>query len=103
MRIVDRKKDLIITGGVNVYPRDVEIAIDECPGVMESAVIGEHDETWGERVVAYVVGETTADEIEARLRPRLTGYKIPKTIRFVPRLPRNSAGKVLKRELRKDV
>ncbi|WP_433213950.1 class I adenylate-forming enzyme family protein [Microtetraspora malaysiensis] len=102
IRIVDRKKDLIITGGVNVYPRDVEIAIDGCPGVIESAVVGERDETWGERVVAYVVGETSADEIESRLRPRLAGYKIPKVIRFVPQLPRNSAGKVLKRELRKD-
>ncbi|MGI5489911.1 class I adenylate-forming enzyme family protein [Microtetraspora malaysiensis] len=102
IRIVDRKKDLIITGGVNVYPRDVEIAIDDCPGVIESAVVGERDETWGERVVAYVVGETSADEIESHLRPRLAGYKIPKVIRFVPQLPRNSAGKVLKRELRKD-
>ncbi|MFF3669375.1 AMP-binding protein [Microtetraspora malaysiensis] len=102
IRIVDRKKDLIITGGVNVYPRDVEIAIDGCPGVVESAVVGERDETWGERVVAYVVGETSANEIESHLRLRLAGYKIPKAIRFVPQLPRNSAGKVLKRELRKD-
>ncbi|WP_433360059.1 class I adenylate-forming enzyme family protein [Streptosporangium sp. CA-115845] len=102
IRIVDRKKDLIISGGVNVYPRDVEIAIDGCPGVTESAVVGERDETWGERVVAYVVGDASAAEIEAHLRPRIAGYKIPKIIHFIPKLPRNSAGKVLKRELRKE-
>lgn len=102
--IVDRKKDLIITGGVNVYPRDVETAVEGCPGVAECAVVGEPDETWGERIVAYVVADPghdlAAESITEFLAGRLARHKVPKDVRFVPLLPRNAAGKVLKRELR---
>ena len=102
--IVDRKKDLIITGGVNVYPRDVEEALAAHPGVVEAAVVGEPDERWGERVVAYVVvrpgTEWSPDALREHLRTRLAGHKVPKEIRPIAALPRNAAGKVLKRELR---
>ncbi|WP_031168987.1 class I adenylate-forming enzyme family protein [Streptosporangium roseum] len=100
LSIVDRKKDMIITGGLNVYPREIESVIDGCPGVRESAVVGEPDETWGERIVAYVAGSAAPADIEAHLRPHLAGYKLPKVIHIIPRLPRNTAGKVLKRELK---
>ncbi|GAA1499742.1 acyl-CoA synthetase [Dactylosporangium maewongense] len=102
--IVDRKKDLIITGGVNVYPRDVEEALAAHPSVVEAAVVGEPDDRWGERVVAYVVvrpgTELRPDALREHLRGRLAGHKVPKEIRPIAALPRNAAGKVLKRELR---
>ncbi len=102
--IVDRKKDLIITGGVNVYPRDVEEALAAHPSVVEAAVVGEPDERWGERVIAYVVARPGTlwrpDALHEHLRTRLAGHKVPKEIRPIAALPRNAAGKVLKRELR---
>ncbi|WP_328477672.1 AMP-binding protein [Actinoplanes sp. NBC_00393] len=100
--IVDRVKDVIITGGVNVYPRDVEEVLLAHPSVTECAVVGEPDDRWGERVVAYLVspGPVVPDVLEAYLRDRLAGFKIPKQYRAVPALPRNAAGKILKRELR---
>ncbi|MBB5873387.1 long-chain acyl-CoA synthetase [Allocatelliglobosispora scoriae] len=100
--IVDRKKDLIITGGVNVYPRDVEEALAAYPGVVEAAVVGEPDERWGERIVAHVICRSPLDpaELDAFLRGRLAGYKVPKSYVFPAVLPRNAAGKILKRQLR---
>ncbi len=100
--IVDRKKDVIITGGVNVYPRDVEEVLVAHPDVVEAAVVGTPDEQWGESVTAFVVcrGEVSAATLEAHVRTRLAGYKAPKVYRFVESLPRNAAGKVLKRHLR---
>ncbi|WP_238006605.1 AMP-binding protein [Dactylosporangium sp. AC04546] len=101
--IVDRKKDMIITGGVNVYPRDVEEALAAHPAVVEAAVVGERDDRWGERIVAYVVAREEGLEPGAlleHLRPRLAGHKVPKEFRMIAALPRNAAGKVLKRELR---
>jgi acyl-CoA synthetase (AMP-forming)/AMP-acid ligase II len=102
--IVDRMKDMIITGGENVASREVEEAIYHHPAVAEAAVIGVPDETWGERICAVVAlrpGEqATAEEIVAACRDRLGGYKVPKQVEFVPELPRNVAGKILKRELR---
>ncbi len=102
--IVDRVKDLIITGGVNVYPREVEEAILRHPDVAEAAVVGVAHETWGEQVVAYLVPRrgTRVDPVvlEAHLRPLLAGYKLPRTVVAVDVLPRNAAGKVLKRDLR---
>ncbi|BAL90968.1 putative acyl-CoA synthetase [Actinoplanes missouriensis 431] len=100
--IVDRVKDVIITGGVNVYPRDVEEVLLTHPAVAECAVVGEPDDRWGERVVAYLVGRepVAADALEAYLRERLAGFKVPKQYRAVAALPRNAAGKILKRELR---
>ncbi|WP_433825693.1 class I adenylate-forming enzyme family protein [Actinoplanes sp. CA-015351] len=100
--IVDRVKDVIITGGVNVYPRDVEEVLLTHPAVVECAVVGEPDDRWGERVVAYLVGREPvgADALETYLRERLAGFKVPKQYRTVAALPRNAAGKILKRELR---
>jgi len=104
--IVDRKKDVIITGGVNVYPRDVEEVLATHPGVVEAAVVGRPDEQWGERVVAYVVAKGDADAaaltaaLDGHARERLAGYKAPKEYQVVAALPRNAAGKILKRELR---
>ncbi|MFF5083765.1 class I adenylate-forming enzyme family protein [Actinoplanes sp. NPDC000266] len=102
LSIVDRVKDVIITGGVNVYPRDVEEVLLTHGAVAEAAVVGEPDEQWGERVVAYLVCREQVDSgaLETHLRGRLAGYKVPKRFRFVAALPRNAAGKVLKRELR---
>ncbi|HET8970736.1 MAG TPA: AMP-binding protein [Candidatus Nanopelagicales bacterium] len=106
IRIVDRKKDLIISGGVNVYPRDVEEAVLTHPAVREVAVVGAPHETWGEQVVAYVVTVPGADldqpALDAHLRPLLSAYKIPRAVTVVEALPRNAAGKILKRDLRAD-
>ena len=104
IRIVDRKKDLIISGGVNVYPRDVEEAVLTFPGVREVAVVGVPHDTWGEQVVAYVVPapgvEVSIESIDAHLRGTLAAYKIPRDVVVVGALPRNASGKVLKRDLR---
>ena len=102
--IVDRKKDVIITGGSNVYPREVEDALLSHPAVRDAAVVGAPDPKWGEQVVAVVVCEPDAsldlDTIDAHLRPLIAGYKIPRQLVTVAELPRNASGKVLKRELR---
>jgi long-chain acyl-CoA synthetase len=105
VRIVDRKKDVIISGGLNVYPREVEEAALAHPGVAECAVVGLPDPLWGEVVTAYVVPRAGAaplgsGELATFLRTSLAGYKLPRQVRTVQALPRNSAGKVLKRELR---
>jgi fatty-acyl-CoA synthase len=96
-----RKRDMIVTGGVNVYPAEVEHALLGHVGVSEAAVIGRKDEEWGERVVAFVVpaGDVTEAELVAFAKERLSGPKRPKEYHFVPSLPRNLTGKVLKREL----
>ncbi|NNJ84919.1 MAG: AMP-binding protein, partial [Gammaproteobacteria bacterium] len=103
--IVGRGKDLIITGGYNVYPREVERALDSIDGVRESAVIGLPDADYGESVTAIVVGESdrekvTADEIIETLKTAIANYKIPKRVLFVADLPRNAMGKVQKNLLR---
>jgi long-chain acyl-CoA synthetase len=103
--IVDRKKDVIIVSGLNVYPREVEEALFEHPLVAEAAVIGESDPSRGEVVVAYIVLKEGAGEIHHRellrfLKPRVAQYKMPRRIHFIGALPRNSSGKVLKRMLR---
>ncbi len=103
--ISGRDKDLIITGGYNVYPKEVELCIDEMPGVAESAVIGLPHEDFGEQVTAVIVtaGEATPPEesavIEA-LKQRLAGYKVPKRVFYLDALPRNAMGKVQKNVLR---
>ncbi len=105
--IVDRKKDMIITGGENVYSRQVEDVIFTHPAVAEVAVIGLPDEHWGENVCAVVVlspgGTATAAEIIQVCRDNLAGYKKPKRVEFVEALPKNASGKVLKRELRAEL
>jgi fatty-acyl-CoA synthase len=102
--IVDRKKDMFISGGENVYPAEVENAIFELPQVAEVAVIATKDEKWGEVGRAVVVlreGQTVgAEKIIEHLKGRLAKYKIPKSVVFVKGLPRNAAGKVLKTVLR---
>lgn len=102
--IVDRQKDMIISGGENVYPKEIENIIIEHPAVLEVACYGIPDETWGESVCAAVVlrpGQTLgADELIAFCASRLAGYKKPKRVELVPELPKNAAGKVLKRVLR---
>lgn len=102
--IVDRFKDMFISGGENVYPNEVENVISTCPGVVSVAVIGIPDERWGEVGCAYVVAEKqarlTQDAIDQHCRVRLAKYKIPKAFVFVAELPRTASGKVLKRRLR---
>ncbi len=102
--IVGRAKDMIISGGINVYPREVELVIAEHPAVREVAVIGVPDEKWGEVVKAVIVREegmeVGAEEILAFAGKRLAGHKRPRSIDFADELPRNSAGKVVKTELR---
>jgi acyl-CoA synthetase (AMP-forming)/AMP-acid ligase II len=102
--IVDRKKEMIISGGFNVYPREVEDALYRCAGVAECAVIGVPDATWGEAVCAVVVaGEATrvdADAIAAHCARELAGYKKPRRIEFVGALPKTANGKIDKKLLR---
>ena len=106
LTIVGREKDLVISGGFNVYPAEVEDAIDRLPGVLESAVIGLPHADLGEAVTAVVVreGGTDVDEaaIVAGLRDSLARYKQPKRVLFAEELPRNTMGKVLKAELRRE-
>jgi len=102
--IVDRKKDMVISGGLNVYPREIEEVLHEHPEIIEAAVIGVPDERWGERLLAFIVvrkPETARpDALEKHCREYLAGYKVPREFRFVDALPRNAGGKVLKHELR---
>jgi malonyl-CoA/methylmalonyl-CoA synthetase len=104
LRIVGRAKDLIISGGFNVYPKEIELAIDELDGVKESAVIGLPHPDFGEGVTAVVVPEpgatVTEEEIIRAVQPKLAKYKQPKRIFFVEDLPRNTMGKVQKNLLR---
>jgi long-chain acyl-CoA synthetase len=103
--IVDRLKDMIITGGENVYPREVEEAIYMRPEVQECAVVGIPDKDWGERVVVFIVlkggGALDVREMKSFLKSRISAFKVPKEYIEVKELPKNAAGKVLKRELRK--
>jgi long-chain acyl-CoA synthetase len=102
--IVDRKKDMIVTGGENVYPREVEEVLYEHPGVLEAAVIGVPSGRWGETVKAVVAAreghDPSGEALIAYCRERLAHYKCPSSVDFVVALPRNPSGKVLKRELR---
>jgi acyl-CoA synthetase (AMP-forming)/AMP-acid ligase II len=102
--IVDRIKDMIISGGENVYSAEVENAVAQHPAVAACAVVGVPDEEWGERVHAVVVlktgAKTTADELRAHTKTLIAGYKAPRSAEFVDALPVSGAGKVLKRELR---
>ncbi len=104
LTIIDRQKDMVISGGLNVYPAEVEAAIANHTGVLESAVIGVPDERWGERVVAYVVarpGHTVSpEEVAAEVARRLAGYKKPREVWVVEELAKGSTGKILKSVLR---
>jgi len=102
--LTDRIKDMIVSGGENVYPVEVEEALAQHPAVAEVAVIGVPHERWGETVKALVVcrdgAQVDAEELVAFARGRLAGYKLPRALAFVDALPRTPSGKVLKRELR---
>lgn len=102
--IVDRKKDLIIAGGLNVYPREVEEVLYQYPKVKEVAVIGIDDKLRGEQVKAFIVlkdgKECTSKEISNYMKEHLAGYKIPRKIEFISELPKNGSGKILKRMLK---
>ena len=101
--IVERKKDMIIRGGFNVYPHDVENVLLSHPAVLEAAVVGMPSERLGEEVRAFVVTRTPieAETLMAYCRAQLANYKTPALIEFVDALPRNTVGKIDKKELRK--
>jgi acyl-CoA synthetase (AMP-forming)/AMP-acid ligase II len=102
--VLDRVKDMIITGGENVYGPEVESVLDACPGVSEGVIIGVPDERWGEAVKAIVVrspgAELSADDVIGYCRARLAHFQCPTSVEFVAELPRSATGKVLKRTLR---
>ena len=93
LHIDGRRADLVITGGMNVYPAEVEAALMEFPGVIDAAVYGVPDDRWGQRVCAAVVGDVDTDGLDAWLRSRLAGYKRPKEIHVVVGLPHTASGK----------
>ncbi len=102
--ICDRKKDMIISGGVNIYPAEIEAALDQHPEVMDVAVFGIPSEEWGESVHAVLVTRDGSGLDEAGLvawaRDHLAGYKLPRSVSFASEIPRNGSGKIMKRELR---
>ena len=105
LTIVGRSKDLIITGGFNVYPKEIELALDELAGIQESAVLGVPDADFGEAVTAVVVRKAgsagpSEKEVIAALKSRLANFKVPKQVHFVDELPRNAMGKVQKNVLK---
>ena len=102
--ICDRKTDMIISGGMNIYPAEIEAALEQHPGIYDVAVFGIPSEEWGEIVHATVVrspgSSLTGEEIAAFARERLASYKVPRSVEFVAELPRTGSGKLLKRQLR---
>lgn len=100
--ISGRAKDLVISGGYNVYPREIELLIDAMPGVKESAVIGVPHPDFGEAVVAVVVGTIEPSAVTSALRGQLAGFKIPKKVFLTPKLPRNTMEKIEKASLRRE-
>jgi long-chain acyl-CoA synthetase len=105
--ILDRRKDMIITGGFNVYPREVENAISTIPGVREVAVVGAPDEKWGEVITAVIAREPgadlEADAVIAHCRGSIGGFKVPKRVEFVEELPKSGVGKILKVQIREEL
>jgi bile acid-coenzyme A ligase len=102
--LADRRVDMIISGGANVFPAEVEGALTEHPGVADAVVIGLPDDEWGERVHAIIAPANAPDappfeELLAFCRERLAAYKVPKSIEFVDRLPRTDAGKIRRSDL----
>jgi fatty-acyl-CoA synthase len=102
--VVDRVKDMILSGGENIYPAEIERVIRELPGVLDVSVIGIPDERWGEAPKAFIerrgAEPLSPEEIIDHCQSKLARYKVPKSIEFIPELPRNPSGKVLKKELR---
>lgn len=106
LRIVDRLKDLIIRGGYNVYPGEVEEVLYQHPDIVEAAVVGVPDDHYGEEVAAVVArrpgSDLTEEQVTAWSREKLSAYKIPRVVRFVDELPKGSTGKILKRKIDRD-
>ena len=100
LHLKDRSKDLIISGGSNIYPREVEEVLLTHGAVREVSVIGRPDREWGEIVVAYVVGDVQSSELDALCLQHIARFKRPKDYVFVDTLPKNNYGKILKTELR---
>jgi long-chain acyl-CoA synthetase len=102
--IADRRTDMVISGGVNIYPAEVEAVLLEHPDVVDAAVFGIPDDRWGESLAAVVEPRRgvalTADALQAWCRERVADYKTPRSVQFVAELPRDPNGKVLKRQLR---
>lgn len=107
LSVVDRLKDMIISGSENIYPAELEQVIKGHPGVAEVAVVGKPDAKWGEIPLALIVKKADAtvseQEIMALCRQNLAGYKCVREVRFIDAIPKNAAGKVLKKELRKQI
>ena len=100
LTLKDRSKDMIISGGSNIYPREVEEVLLKHAGVREASVIGRPHPEWGEIVVAYVVGDVRTNELDALCLSEIARFKRPKDYVFVDALPKNNYGKILKTELR---
>jgi long-chain acyl-CoA synthetase len=103
IHIVDRKKDMVLVSGFNVYPTEVESVLYGHPDVVECAVVGVPDGKCGEAVKAFVVSRNpalTSDDVRAHCREELTAYKVPRDVAFVDQLPKSAVGKILRRELR---
>jgi fatty-acyl-CoA synthase len=101
--VVGRDDDMIVSGGENVYPLEVEETLNAHPAVLEAAVLGVDDTRYGQRLSAFVVlkpGESvTADDLKTHVKTHLAGFKVPRDVEFLEALPRNATGKVVKREL----
>ncbi|MCI0778158.1 MAG: o-succinylbenzoate--CoA ligase [Chloroflexi bacterium] len=106
LHVLDRRDDLIVSGGENVYPAEVEEVLRSHTGILDAAVFGVPDERWGQRVIAAIVlraeEQPTEEELAAFCGTRLASYKVPKEFRFVPQLPRSPSGKLLRRSLREE-
>ena len=100
LRVLGRKGDLIITGGENVSPEEVEAVLMAHPAVSDAGVFGRPDPEWGQAVTAHVIGSATPDELDAWCRERLARFKVPKHIEIVRSLPRTTSGKLLRRSMR---
>ena len=103
LRVVDRKKDMIVVSGFNVYPNELEDVLSKHPGVLECAAVGVNDEVSGEVVKMFVVARDkslTEDVVKNYCREHLTAYKVPRLVEFRDELPKTNVGKILRRELR---
>jgi long-chain acyl-CoA synthetase len=104
LKIVDRKKDLVLVSGFNVYPNEVEAVAATCPGILECACVGVPDDKTGEAVRLYVVraagAPLTGEQVVAHCKAGLAGCKVPRQVRFLEALPKSTVGKILRKDLR---
>ena len=103
--VIDRKKDMIISGGENIYPKEIEEVLYTHPDILEAAIVGIPDPNWGESVKAFVVmkpgKQLTEEDVIQYCQQHISSYKKPRIVEFIDALPRNASGKILKTELRK--